>query len=186
MNRPHHARTRRPSRLRRGLLATVVCLAVLFAASLPVYVFPPQSAPEKADVVFVIGPPSQWRIDWARRLMDAGYGRALMISTGDVNAFPACREKESYPVYCGHPSPFTTQGEARWLQGAMARHGWRSAVVITVTPHVLRTRLIMNRCVPDGVQVVGRRTGLTLEGWAAQYAYQTGAFMKAFFVTNTC
>jgi hypothetical protein len=50
----------------------------------------------------------------------------------------------------------------------------------------MRTRLIIDRCVPSGVQVVGRPTDLTLGDWAYQYAYQTGAFFKAFFVTNTC
>ncbi|MFT8636957.1 MAG: YdcF family protein [Pseudoclavibacter sp.] len=179
-------KTRRHHPVLRGLVAAVICLATLFAASLPLYVFPPQSAPKPADVVFVIGPPRWWRIVWARRLIAAGDARALMISVPDPASEPACHAQQSYPVFCQRVTPFTTQGEARWLQGAMARHGWNRAIVITTTPHVVRTRLVMDRCVPSGVQVVGRPTDLTLGDWAYQYAYQTGAFFKAFFVTDTC
>lgn len=173
-------------RVRRGLVAVLVCLGMLFAASLPLYVFPPQSAPKPADVVFVIGPPAQWRVNWARELVDNGQAKALMISTFDPAKDPNCRKKLNYPVLCETVAPFTTQGEARWLKFEMGTRGWSRAIVITATPHIVRTRLIMDRCVPHGVQVVGRRTGLTFERWVAQYTYQTGAFLKAIFVTNTC
>lgn len=176
----------RHRRVRRVVLTVLVCIVVLFGASLPLYVFPPQSTPQRADVVFVIGPPREWRIDWAKQLMAEGRGETLMVSVPDPSGYPICREKLGYPVLCKKSSPFTTQGEARWLREEMAAHGWTRATVITVTPHVMRTRLIMDRCVPDGVQVVGRQTDLTLGDWAYQYAYQTGAFFKAFFVTNTC
>lgn len=159
---------------------------VLFVASLPLYVFPPQSAPRPADVVFVIGPPEQWRVDWARQLMARGRSKALMISAIAPDKDPNCKKKTSYPVLCRRVSPFTTRGEARWLKFEMELHGWKRALVITTTPHVVRSRLIMDRCVPHGVQVVGRSTGLSFGRWVAQYKYQTGAFLKALFITNTC
>ncbi len=74
--------------------------------------------------------------------------------------------------------PFTTRGEARLLQQEMAAHGWRTATVITTTPHVLRARVLMDRCVPSGVNVVGRAIRLRPLDWAHQYLYQTGAFVK--------
>jgi hypothetical protein len=95
----------------------VICLATLFAASLPLYVFPPQSAPKPADVVFVIGPPLRWRIAWARQLIAAGDARALMISVPDPASATVCHSQQGYPVFCQRVTPFTTQGEARWLQG---------------------------------------------------------------------
>jgi hypothetical protein len=170
----------------RGLAAVLISAAVLFAASLPLYVFPPQSAPRPADVVFVIGPPEQWRVGWARQLIAKGQAKALMISAIDPAKDPNCKKKTSYPVLCRRVAPFTTRGEARWLKFEMELHGWNRALIITTTPHVVRARLIMDRCVPHGVQVVGRSTGLSFGRWVAQYRYQTGAFLKALFITNTC
>lgn len=177
-------------RLLRGLL--LPALAVLLAAVVPPVVafgFPSQSAPVRADVVFVIGPPDAWRVEWARELAEQGLVSAVMISVPDAAAVDACAEGSlgGVPVLCERPDPFTTQGEARWLRAEMSEHGWSTATVITVTPHVLRTRLYFERCVPEGVNVVGRATGLTtVQQWFGQVLYQLGGLMKATFVTTGC
>jgi len=169
---------RRKRRLRRSILAGLALVLAVVAAGLPVYVFPPISAPEPADVVFVIGPPDQWRLDWAQELVADGTAGALMISTDDPDAEGLCTASAPYPVECARPDPFTTRGEARWLRSEMAAHGWSRAIVITMTPHVSRTRVIFGRCVPGGVQVIGRSTGLNPARWAYQYLYQTAGFVK--------
>ena len=59
-----------------------------------------------------------------------------------------------------------------------AEHGWTSATVITFTPHVTRTRLLMQRCFAGTLRVAADTTPLPLAEWAGQYFYQTGAFVK--------
>lgn len=46
--------------------------------------------------------------------------------------------------------------------------------------HVARTRYIFARCSPDiDVQVIPVDEHLRFEGWVHQFAYQSGAFVKA-------
>ena len=172
-----------------SVLPWVAALVAVLVCPLSLLVFPSQRPVVRADVVFVIGPPDGWRVDWAKQLVDDRLADAMMISVPDVKGWELC-EAGSYggvPVLCERPDPFTTQGEARWLRDMMAQHGWGSATVITVTPHVSRTRLYFERCIPAGVNVVGRSTGLDSAGdWLRQYRYQLGAMLKAVFITVTC
>ena len=173
----------------RFVLPWVAALVAVLVCPLSLLVFPSQRPVGRADVVFVIGPPDGWRVDWAKQLVNNGLARAMMISVPDVQGWDLCAVGSSggVQVFCERPDPFTTQGEARWLRDMMAQHGWGSATVITVTPHVSRTRLYFERCIPAGVNVVGRSTGLDSAGdWLRQYRYQLGAMLKAVFITVTC
>ena len=159
--------------------AVTVGLALVVAlAGLPLYVFPPQEAPSKSDVIFVIGPADRWRLDWAEGLIQEGLSDNLMISVGDPSWAPECTEDRGFRILCRRSDPFTTQGEARWLRDEMRENGWTTATVITMTPHVSRTRVRMDRCVPTGVNVIGRADGLSPTDWAWQYLYQTAGFVK--------
>ena len=60
-----------------------------------------------------------------------------------------------------------------------------TADVITSTPHVARARLLLGRCVDDGIQVLGVDTRIGPGEWVWQYLYQTGGFVKA-LVTPGC
>lgn len=169
-----------------GLLLLVATLVVSLFALL---VLPPISAPSRSDVVFVIGPSDGWRVAWAEQLVDEGLAGEIMISVSDPEAVSVCAagQYDGVTVLCQRPDPFTTQGEARLLKAAMTAHGWATATVITVTPHVARTRVYFDRCIDTGVTVVGRSTGMNnLGDWAHQIEYQLGAFLKAFLVTTTC
>ena len=58
-------------------------------------------------------------------------------------------------------------------------------IVVTTRTHASRTQLIMNRCVPEGMNVVG----LNYNGPSydiQRSVYEGGTFFKAFSVTNTC
>ena len=176
-------------RWRRGPWA-VVSLAVVVLVALPLnaFVWPYVTPASKADVVFVIGPPDEWRIEWAEQLVDAGLASAIMISV-PVAAETALCVTGSYhgvPVLCHRPDPFTTQGEARWLQAEMAQHSWSTATVITMSTHVMRARLYFDRCIATGVTVIGKPTAHTFTDWYLQIRYQMGATLKAFLVTTTC
>ena len=170
---------------RAGIALIIVAgmLANLLAASLPVYVFPPQLPPQPSDVVMVVGPAEPWRIAWAQQLIATSHAKELLISTPPASRPAVCG---SPGVLCFEPIPFTTQGEARELAEQMKLHHWTTATVITGTPHILRTRLRMWWCMSTGVQVVGRPTGLSAGDWVWQYIYQSAGFLKAFLVTPGC
>ncbi len=167
-----------------GFIAVVAVLAVVvlaIGAGVAVYMFPPQSTPAKADVVMVLGPPQDWRLAAAQKLVDEHRADAMLISLGGVWLPPSvCTTRQAVPVTCFRPTPATTAGEATELRAQMKMNGWTSAIVITATPHIARTRFIMNQCVASGVSVIGESTGITAAGWVRQFAYQTGAFVKAF------
>ncbi|WP_297082106.1 YdcF family protein [uncultured Demequina sp.] len=171
------------------ILGAVAAVAVIAIAGLPFYVLPATDQPSGVDVVYVIGPPTDERIDTALELTDGHGARALMVSLDplaahafddaavlcDAGATPAGVE-----VICARPEPFTTRGEARELEAEMAEHGWETSAVITFTPHISRTRMIMERCDVGELSMIASDESLEPWLWAYQYAYQTAGFAKAF------
>ena len=175
-------RTRR--RRRRGwviALALFVAMAVAgVAIMVSAYVFPAVAAPPaRADVIYVIGPPTEGRTALAERLRSDGVADDILISVpleGEQSAakLSICQERH---VTCEHPDPFTTAGEMALLN---ARYGPEaSAVVITFTPHVSRTRFIAAQCAAPRVTVIDVQVPIDLGDWLYQFAYQTGGFAKA-------
>ncbi len=172
-----------PRWLRRSALAAGILALAVALAGLPVYVFPPVAQATPADLVYVIGPPVKARTDLQDRLLDEGLAPHGLISVsppgGSASAsdLPACRDPR---ITCATPEPFTTAGEALLLDRFAAEHGVERTIVITYTPHVARTRYIFDTCYPGEVTVIAVDPHLTPWEWVYQYAYQTGAFVKAF------
>ena len=167
-------------RLKNILLLGAAIAFVIALAGLPLYVFPPAQAATAADVVYVIGPPHEPRLALNRQLRDAGLAEASLISVSPDDPSESRmlqRECDDGTTTCATPEPFTTIGETLLL----ADYGADSAVVITFTPHVARTRYIFEKCFDGDVTVVGVDADLGVGEWIYQYAYQTGAFVKAFF-----
>ncbi|MDQ1075243.1 MULTISPECIES: YdcF family protein [Microbacterium] len=174
-------------RLRRLSLALAVVVVAIVAAGLPLYVFPPQGDPTDANLVYVIGPPQQQRLDLGETLRDADGNLPMLISVSgsakghgdrafDASEIDACGEPG---VTCKRPDPFTTAGEAKLLTDYVASHPSDKTVVITFTPHVARTRYIFEKCYGGDVTVMGVDTNMSLYDWAFQYVYQTAGFVKA-------
>lgn len=176
-------------RLGRVGIALVVALAAVVAAGLPMFVFPPQGDPTDASLVYVIGPPDPGRLSLAKAIRDTDGQAPLLVSVSDSRSGhgddrfdrSALRECGRRGVTCKTPVPFTTAGEARLLTDYTATHAAEKTVVITFTPHVARTRYIFAKCYAGDVTVVGVDTRMTLIDWAYQYAYQSAAFVKAWF-----
>lgn len=171
-----------PRWLRRSALAVGILAVAVALAGLPLYVFPPAAEPAPADLVYVIGPPVPARTDLQTRLLDEGVAPRGLISVSPpggsdpASSVPACRDPR---IACLTPEPFTTAGEALLLGRYAADHGVERTIVITFTPHVARTRYIFDTCYPGEVTVVAVDPHLTPWEWVYQYAYQTGAFVKA-------
>jgi uncharacterized SAM-binding protein YcdF (DUF218 family) len=180
MNVDTARRERRRDLLIRWVAIAVAAVVGFGLAGVPIYVLPPQQAPQRADVIMVIGPVAPWRMRLAQSLLAQDIADALLVSA-PASAFediPECAGMDGVDVTCAQPDPLTTRGEARLLRAEMDEHGWTTAIVITATPHVARTSAVMGRCVPSGVQVIGRADGLGPYEWARAYVYQTAAFVK--------
>lgn len=173
-------------RLRRWLIAIFAAISALIGTAFATYVFPPAGNPEGADLIYVIGPPTEARLDVAEDLRSHSPSAALLISVSPADQtrrglraadLPVCADEN---VTCSTPNPFTTKGEALLLDDYVRAHEVHRVVVLTITPHVARTRYVFARCAPGiDVQVVPVDPNFTLQGWLDQIAYQTGAFAKA-------
>ncbi|WP_062516268.1 hypothetical protein [Demequina gelatinilytica] len=152
----------------------------------PLYVAPAHDEPRAVDAVYVIGPPTDERIALAEGMIADGLTDTLVISLIEdpvqraamPAAAAACDEPQDFTVLCSQPAPFTTRGEARWLRDLVDDHGWQSVAVVTVTPHVTRTRVIMERCWDGDISYLESGESLAPWQWAYQYAYQSAAFVK--------
>jgi len=171
------------------VIAMSAVLATIFLVGLPLYVFPASDEPRAVDAVFVIGPPTDVRIDLAERMIADGLTDTLVVSLGDSAwerenapaAIAACNQPQDYTAYCTQPDPFSTRGEARWMRDLVDQHGWESVAVITTTPHISRTRAIFERCwegEDGGIAYIESGEDLRPMYWVHQYLYQTVAFAK--------
>lgn len=183
---PIAAGRRAPRRASRRLLAALgvtvtAALACWVALGVTFYMNPEVDAvPSSADVIYVIGPPTEERIALARELRSDGVARDILISvpaTGEQSAenLSICQDDD---VACLHPDPFTTAGEMGLLDSLYGAGS--TAVVITFTPHVSRTRYIAESCARTDVTVIAASTKLSVGEWVYQFGYQTGGFAKAF------
>lgn len=145
------------------------------------YVDPPAEAIGDADLIYVIGPPVKERIAAERELRAAGVADRTLVSVGLTGWYtdeklPVCREPQ---VDCVHPRPFTTKGEIAYLEEYAKEHDVKRTVILTFTPHVARTRYILDKCYDGDAVVVAVDQDLRLGDWIAQFGYQTFAFLKA-------
>lgn len=172
---------RRARRITVAVLILIGLLTAAVVAGLPVFVFPAAEEPENADLIYVIGPPRQARIDKERELRAEGVAEQSLYSVSTHGGWsaarlPVCREPA---VFCEHPEPFTTKGEIAYLKRFAEEHDLHSTVVLTFTPHVARTRFILDKCYDGEATVVAVDQHLSLADWAYQYIYQTLALAKA-------
>ncbi|MEU1971746.1 YdcF family protein [Microbacterium sp. NPDC019599] len=156
-------------------------IGVAACAGFGPYVSPPAEAIGDADLIYVIGPPVRERVAVERELRAERVADRSLYSVGLTGGYSAeelavCAEPQ---VDCAHPTPFTTKGELAYLKQYAAEHDVERTVVLTFTPHVARTRYILDKCYPGDAVVVAVDQNLVLADWIAQYGYQSLAFVKA-------
>ncbi|WP_062388007.1 YdcF family protein [Demequina iriomotensis] len=170
----------------RIVIGMLACGVLATALGWPFYVAPAHDEPRDVDAVYVIGPPTDERIALAEGMVRDGLADTLVVSLGEdpversqrPAAVRACEEPQDFAVLCSEPDPFATRGEARWLRDLADEHGWDAVAVVTTTPHLTRTRVIMERCWDGDLAYIDSEERLWPWQWAYQYAYQTAAFAK--------
>ncbi|WP_156156200.1 ElyC/SanA/YdcF family protein [Demequina maris] len=174
------------------MIAMLIPITVFVVASLLLYVYPAHDEPGPVDAVFVIGPPTDGRIALAQQMIAEGDTDTLVVSIhpGDVEreytpmADTVCTEPQPYTVICGEPDPFTTAGEAAWIRDLATENGWESVGVITFTPHLSRTRVIMERCWDGDLRYLDSQEHIPASYMLQQAFYQTAGFLKVAFRTG--
>lgn len=160
-----------------GALTVFAAFWLIVLVGLPLYVFPPAGPVPHSDVVLVLGPPMQQRLDLAEQLRDEGLADRIVIS---VQASGGQTAQDIAPcqdtgVTCIVADPSTTRGEVRLMNDQAAP----SVIVVTSTPHVARTRYLFAKCYPGEVTVVSAEQPSSLSEWTSAYVYQSFAFLKA-------
>ena len=175
--------TARRTQVRRVGLLGLGGLLVWAIVGLPFFVFPAvDPVPRHADAVLVLGPPVHERVEVAERLLAERRVSEALVSVPYDWVPPETAALCARPrVTCFDPSPRTTRGEARALRRFAEERGWRSVVVTSMPAHLARAREIVGRCFDGRVAMVADREGPYL-GWPYQYAYQTAATVKSWFL----
>jgi uncharacterized SAM-binding protein YcdF (DUF218 family) len=187
------------SRIRIAASLTVL-LAGVVLAGWPVYVAPrtdalPTSTPADA-VVALGGMPESGLV--AQKIFTSGRARQLVLSNAyafQTNAVTtlcdtvatgtshhaAVGTSPATGLTCFFPEPTTTRGEAEEIRRLAAARGWHRIVVVAPTFHISRARQIVSRCFAGDLLMYPVAPPLSPLAWAYEYAYQTAAFVKAWF-----
>ena len=90
-------------------------------------------------------------------LVRRGVAPVLVVSDGWSPTWPEanrlCAGRPApVAVACFHPAPYSTRGEAEAFARLADRRGWRSVVVVSSRYHLLRARMLFERCYDGKVE----------------------------------
>jgi|SRR5579862_1943778 len=149
------------------ILIALLFVAWLAAASL-LFVVDHSDKPVKANAVFVLSG-STTRLPVGLKLVREGYAPLLVISRtlpkpATLEA-GACAHRLDVHVLCITAQPYSTVGEAEALGRLAAARGWHAVDVVTSKYHVVRARILMERCFHGTLRVVGAPDQLVWLPW---------------------
>jgi uncharacterized SAM-binding protein YcdF (DUF218 family) len=141
----------------------------------------------KADAIVVLGGELRdGRIDYGLQLARQGYADTVVISDdydpGEPTITRACSSgTAAITVICFRPSPFTTRGEAMFVQRAATQRHWKHVIVVSWNFHLIRARYIFHQCFDGTVTMRAAPSAVPQNPaqWAYTYAYQFGGLAKA-------
>lgn len=191
------ARFPRIRTLTRILAVFLVVLLVWLATCIQVVARTPGAAPRHVDVLVVTGPAVSSTLEEAQKLVDDNGIEHVLLSVPYKGSHEerdsagiarwCSGEAVHADVTCFVPNPYTTAGEIQELAHWQHAHDARSVGILTANTRVSRARLLASRCFPEGTVTVFSvdHSPQTALGWLPKFAYETGAFGKAAFV-STC
>ncbi|MGB3483192.1 MAG: YdcF family protein [Mycobacterium sp.] len=139
-----------------------------------------------ADAIVVLGGDRDGRIDYGLDLARQGYANTVVLSNSYGEFDPMIRQKcasgtATITVICFIPDPWTTRGEAMFVQRMAQERGWHHVIVVSWNYHLVRARYIFDQCF-DGTVTMRAVPGsydYNLAEWAEVYGYQYAAIVKA-------
>lgn len=168
------------------LISTLVALAV---SGYVLFTRPHTDPLTKADAIVVLGGEDDGRMQYGLDLARQGYANTVVISDsydpgdpGDATYTKACASgTAAITVICFRADPFTTRGEAMFVQRTAATHHWKHVIVVSWNYHMVRARFVFHQCFDGEVTMrpVPRVYDFTVITWAQVYGYQFGALVKA-------
>lgn len=174
----------------RVVLVSVVALIIIGLATALLFVWPPESAPVRADAVVIFAGGRGERLARAEGLMADGLALNLVVPNGTAPEWPAgnraCSEDRSYELCCPVPDPDTTQGEARATAALAEAKGWSRVIVVTSSYQVTRADLLLGRCFHGETQRVRAQPELSPFDWAKRVAHEWLAWSHAMTIERGC
>ncbi len=144
--------------LRPLLLIAPIAFAALAVASVRLFILYDDDRVAKADAVMVLAGEKQ-RLPIALELVERGVAPVLVISDGLdprwTQANRLCRFGDPARIVCLRPEPYSTRGEARLAARLASERGWDSLVVVSSRFHLLRARMLFERCLDGRLDLVG-------------------------------
>jgi uncharacterized SAM-binding protein YcdF (DUF218 family) len=153
-------------RLRPFLLVLAGLVLGWAIAAAVMFVWPPRSSAGHADAAVVLAGGHGPRLAEGLALVRKGVAPVLVISDGWSPTWPEanrlCAGRSApVPVVCFHPDPYSTRGEAEGFARLAARRGWTSVVVVSSRYHLVRARMLFERCY-DGTASTASSNGTLL------------------------
>jgi len=151
----------------RPFLLVLAGLALGWAiAAAVIFVWPPRISAGRADAAVVLAGGRGPRLAEGLALVRKGVAPVLVISDGWSPTWPEanrlCAGRSApVPVVCFHPDPYSTRGEAEGFARLAARRGWTSVVVVSSRYHLVRARMLFERCY-DGTVSTASSNGTLL------------------------
>jgi uncharacterized SAM-binding protein YcdF (DUF218 family) len=171
-----------------GLLLLGLALGWTIAAA-ALFVWPPGHEAARADAVVVLAGARGPRLAKGVELVRRGVAPVLVVSDGWSPTWPEANRlcaggPAPVAVACFHPAPYSTRGEAEAFAHLADRRGWRSVVVVSSRYHLLRARMLFERCYDGTVATAGTNT--TLIGRALAAPVETLKVGYALLVKRGC
>lgn len=186
MRPSHRSRTRRHHPVRRAIAFIVVIVIIAWCVFAARFLWFPHVDKQPAHVDAIVqlgGPHGGVETYEATRNLARDYTTNLVISDPytekpDLGA-RICAPEPGVAVYCIHPDPSTTRGEAQAIKALAEEHGWSHIMVYaTGKYHVARARMIIGRCYDGDLNVGYHKTPLNWKDVIWEWAYQTGGVAK--------
>ena len=140
------------------LLIVLIALAALAVASVPLFILYDDDEVATADAVLVLAGQKS-RLPVALELVRRGVAPVLVISDGLDPRWPQanrlCSSGGPERVVCIRPDPYSTRGEARLAARLARERDWDSLVVVSSRFHLLRARMLFERCFDGELAFVG-------------------------------
>ncbi len=87
-------------------------------------------------------------------------------------------------VVCLHPEPYDTRGEAEAFARLARARGWRSVLVVSSRYHLVRARMLFDRCFDGTVYADGPSQSLAARLWGS--VTETAKLVYAFTLRPRC